>query len=83
MSFRPPLPALHMGVRMARVITTSSGCCCVLYRNNISQCSSNHTNGVRESQRAYIKSSPLEVGVKWERTVERRWVAMAGKGDSL
>lgn len=28
---RPPFPALHSGVRMARVMTTSSGFFCVLY----------------------------------------------------
>jgi hypothetical protein len=32
-SLRPPLPALVRGVRMARVITTSSGFFCVLLKD--------------------------------------------------
>lgn len=85
-SLKPPLTALVRGVLMARVMTTSSGfwevlleACCQPKTNgfHVIQCDVDLGKEVGRVWRgAYICSSGDLPGVMWERTLERRWVAI-------
>lgn len=82
-SLKPPLLALVRGVLIARVMTTSSGFWAVLLemRGQPRECES-EVKGLgkkwgNEWKGAYICSSGVLLpGVMWERTLERRWVAI-------
>lgn len=78
-SFIPPFLALVSGVRMARVMTTSSGFFCVLSLRTCQPSRLCHVNLRGRGEVPYILSMPFWVGMDgvmcW-RTEERRWAAI-------